>query len=262
MKVEDTLLESAIKLLQHKPYNEITFADIADESGKHWTTVKRYFGSKENMRSLLYQKQLEKEDVILDTRTKILDSGSQLFAKDGYEGTSLDQIAAEAGLSKGAVYWHFSNKSELYLAICDRSLKRLMTNIDEKFTAVFTSEDKFEAIKELIISELKTCEKYRGELPRLFLQFVSTTKEEAIQKKLSESFTALFSQTTNVLRRFQQAKIISQKLDCEQLAVSLHATINGLVLMWLVNPAGVSFERISSTVAEMLLHGIDIDENE
>lgn len=256
MNSGDRILHAAINLLQFNSYDEITFADISKETGDHWTTVRRYFGSKDKMRSILYKEQMSKEYAIPDTKTKILDAGSHMFAKNGYEGTSLDQIASNAGLSKGAVYWHFSNKSDVYLAICDRSLKQLVNNIGEKFNTAFASANQLDAIKSLVESELKSCEDHAGELPRLFLQFVSTNSEKAVQEKLSDSFANLFLETSNVLKQLQQKKLINQQLDCEALAVSLHALINGIVLMWLINPSGVLFDRVSSAVAELLWHGI------
>jgi AcrR family transcriptional regulator len=54
------------------------------------------------------------------TRTLLLDAAERVFARRGYRGASLDEIAAEAGFSKGAVYSNFSSKEELFLALIDR----------------------------------------------------------------------------------------------------------------------------------------------
>ncbi len=256
MKSNDRILQAAISLLRYKSYNDITFADISRETGDHWTTVRRYFGDKDKMRAFLYKEQIAEDHTIPDTKTRILNAGSQLFAKNGFEGASLDQIASHAGLSKGAVYWHFSNKSDLYLAICERSLKQLIHNIGEKFHIVFTSANPPEAIKSLVESELKSCRDNAGELPRLFLQFVSTSREKAVQTALSRSFAELFSETAYVLKQLQLKGLIHSRLNCEPLAVSLHALINGLVLMWLIHPSGVSLEQVSQAVAELLWRGI------
>jgi TetR/AcrR family transcriptional repressor of uid operon len=54
------------------------------------------------------------------SRDAILDAALRCFAKHGYHETSIDDIAARARLSKGAVYWHFAGKRELFLALIDR----------------------------------------------------------------------------------------------------------------------------------------------
>ena len=54
------------------------------------------------------------------SRGEILDAALACFAARGYHETSVDEIAARAGLSKGAIYWHFAGKRELFLALVDR----------------------------------------------------------------------------------------------------------------------------------------------
>ena len=49
----------------------------------------------------------------LATRKKILESAQRLFTRRGYERTSLSDIAKYAGVTRGAIYWHFENKEEL-----------------------------------------------------------------------------------------------------------------------------------------------------
>lgn len=51
------------------------------------------------------------------TRRALLDSATALFARRGYEATSLDHVAADARVTKGAVYHHFANKQTLFMAV-------------------------------------------------------------------------------------------------------------------------------------------------
>lgn len=53
------------------------------------------------------------------TRERLVETAYQLFMSDGYNATSLDKVAAEAGFSKGAVYSNFATKHELGLAVID-----------------------------------------------------------------------------------------------------------------------------------------------
>ena len=52
-----------------------------------------------------------------ETRGELIDAAAKVFARRGFHGASLDQIAAEAGYSTGAIYWHFSGKDDLFLAV-------------------------------------------------------------------------------------------------------------------------------------------------
>lgn len=48
-----------------------------------------------------------------DTVTRILNQAKRLFLERGYHGTSIDDITEAAGLTKGALYWHFESKEDL-----------------------------------------------------------------------------------------------------------------------------------------------------
>ncbi|ASY71151.1 TetR family transcriptional regulator [Sinorhizobium fredii] len=52
-----------------------------------------------------------------ETRRKILSAAERVFYKKGVSGTTLDEIASEAGVTRGAIYWHFANKTDLFLAL-------------------------------------------------------------------------------------------------------------------------------------------------
>ncbi len=56
----------------------------------------------------------------LETRNLILDTAERVFNTKGVSSTSLDNIACAAGVTRGAIYWHFKNKSDLFNAMFDR----------------------------------------------------------------------------------------------------------------------------------------------
>jgi AcrR family transcriptional regulator len=58
-------------------------------------------------------------------RQQLLDIGRRLFAERGFEGTSIEEIAAQAGVSKPVVYEHFGGKEGLYAVVVDREVERL-----------------------------------------------------------------------------------------------------------------------------------------
>ena len=59
----------------------------------------------------------EQRDV---TRTRLLDAAEKVFVDRGFHAASVDDVAEEAGYSKGAVYSNFENKDELFLAVLER----------------------------------------------------------------------------------------------------------------------------------------------
>jgi AcrR family transcriptional regulator len=59
-------------------------------------------------------RQEERKD---ETRAELIQAAAGVFARRGFHGASLEQIAEEAGFSTGAIYWHFSGKDDLFLAV-------------------------------------------------------------------------------------------------------------------------------------------------
>ncbi|MBO0801820.1 MAG: TetR/AcrR family transcriptional regulator [Nocardiopsaceae bacterium] len=79
-----------------------------------------------------------------ERRQQLLDIGRHLFAERGFEGTSIEEVAAQAGVSKPVVYEHFGGKEGLYAVVVDREVERLLTTA----TALLEGEHskpKFEA---------------------------------------------------------------------------------------------------------------------
>ncbi|HLH13702.1 MAG TPA: helix-turn-helix domain-containing protein [Solirubrobacteraceae bacterium] len=57
-----------------------------------------------------------------DARAELLAAAAEVFAERGYRAAGVDEIAARAGYSKGALYWHFRSKDELFFALMDASV--------------------------------------------------------------------------------------------------------------------------------------------
>jgi TetR/AcrR family transcriptional regulator, transcriptional repressor of aconitase len=70
------------------------------------------------------KQRLTRQESRLETKTRLLDSAAQLFARGGYEGASVDLIAESAGYSKGAFYSNFESKEAIFLELLDAHKRR------------------------------------------------------------------------------------------------------------------------------------------
>jgi AcrR family transcriptional regulator len=66
------------------------------------------------------------------TREQIVAAAAQLLAEQGYMSTSLDQVAAQAGLTRGAIYYHFESKEALYWEVVGPALGRAQQRLRER----------------------------------------------------------------------------------------------------------------------------------
>src|ERR1700683_5291089 len=89
----------------------------------------------------LQRKRLTREESRARTRELVLESASAIFRRDGFHQASIDEIAEEAGFSRGAVYSSFANKDELFLALHDREAQRRVQLIAERLLEDGTLQD-------------------------------------------------------------------------------------------------------------------------
>ena len=78
------------------------------------------------------------------TIAALVDAARELFARDGYDATSLDAVAARAKVTKGAVYHHFEGKRQLFEAVFTREVERMGTPLAAAYTR---KKDPWEAFK-------------------------------------------------------------------------------------------------------------------
>lgn len=73
----------------------------------------------------------------LETRAKILESALDIFSEKSFSNTSLTEIAANVGLTKGALYWHFRNKNDLLLQL----MEEICNHAGEEVKKLFNTPD-------------------------------------------------------------------------------------------------------------------------
>src|SRR5262245_8744157 len=89
------------------------------------------------------------------TTTALLAAARELFAEDGYAATSLDAVVAKAGVTKGALYHHFSGKRELFAAVFAREQTRLSEAI---IPAYQSKKDPWEAFEAASAAFIEACQ--------------------------------------------------------------------------------------------------------
>jgi len=87
---------------------------------------------------------LSREERKARTRAQLLEAAGELFRRQGFAATSLEQVAQEAGLTKGAVYAHFTSKVELFLSFVEATDQR--ANLEVFNDPSLTYEERFRAV--------------------------------------------------------------------------------------------------------------------
>ena len=178
--------------------------------------------------------------IIIDSKDKILDVALQLFIRNGYRGTSLNQIAEEAGLTKGGVYHYFSSKDDLHY----QAVRRFFD-----FNQPEWIEDSNLEIKKLIWQGFESIEERKGWIKKLvgldsndailyFYMFLydATRRYPELQEFIDKHDNARRETLTAAFEEAQEKKEIRQDIDPEVIAFELDALLQQLEYMSFVNP--------------------------
>src|SRR5260370_31234429 len=82
-----------------------------------------------------------------ETQARLLDAAEEIFVRDGFEGAQLDEIAATAGRSKGAVYTHFKSKEDLFLALFEHRTRSYVERLSESLHKCTNRSQSLEAFR-------------------------------------------------------------------------------------------------------------------
>jgi AcrR family transcriptional regulator len=202
------------------------------------------------------QARLTREEKKAQTRERLLDAAQTVFARRGFLAASLDEIAEEAGLTKGAVYSNFDSKEDLFQAVLDdRYNDRTMRIADlVDSTASFDAQaaegarmllDYFdeERIMTLLTFEFEI---YAIRNPEF------APKSRAHSRELRQAVSELISQHTKDWGRLS--------LSPEELAIAYIALSNGVAMLKLADPDGVPDDLLGKLYA-LLARPVDAPES-
>jgi AcrR family transcriptional regulator len=179
------------------------------------------------------------------TRDQLLDAASTLFARDGIQATSLEQIAAEAGFTRGAVYSNFADKDALVVALLDRRVGESTAEI----AALYEQDPEPDAFYRALYA--RTQRRSAAEQERvLFVEFwLYALRNPGIRAMLAERFRARRDATAHVIRRQFADLGIPVPRDAELMAAVVLALDEGLALHGQVDPEahpdGLLFDALS-----------------
>lgn len=103
------------------------------------------------------------------TRERILDAAMGLFSAKGFHDTKLDEIVAQASVSKGSIYFHFPNKEKLFIALVDQFADLIERRAKE---AIARETDSIRRVQAALEAVLETFSKYRRPAKLLLVQAV------------------------------------------------------------------------------------------
>jgi AcrR family transcriptional regulator len=177
---------------------------------------------------------LSREEKKAMTRQRLLDAAAVVFARKGFAGASLDDVAEEAGLTKGAVYSNFGSKDDLIQALLEERLNRPYDQIADR---VDRSGSQAEQARQANAMVMSTFERERDThlLGIEFMAHLARNPHLTRRGSYRERVTAVAAD----MQAYADAENRTLPLPAYDLAVGLFALGQGIILERLVNPDDV-----------------------
>lgn len=187
------------------------------------------------------------------TREALLDAAEEVFFEKGVARTSLEQIARHAGLTRGAVYWHFKNKGDLFMALVERvrmpfqSLMEAVSKADESISPM-------EAIRLACHAGLVRLEQPSHQRILSILlhrcEFFSDINPLAMQDEIGEE---CYGEMLAVFTEAEQQQQLREDLTPEVATRLMQSVLGGLFHDWLRNPEAFSIGQRGGELIDTLM---------
>jgi TetR/AcrR family acrAB operon transcriptional repressor len=191
-----------------------------------------------------------------ETRNRILDAAEQVFQRQGVSRTSLADIAAEAGVTRGAIYWHFKNKADLY----DAMIKRVLDPEEARCNAgMVTVSDPLGFIRGLAVDFLQRVPKdsrYQRVFEIAWHKCEYVGEMAVIRDSHLECGRRFIALLEDAMRRAREMGQLPGGVCPREAAVGIVALLDGLIVNWTLEPALFPLAEYAPGVVDTYLAGL------
>ena len=191
------------------------------------------------------------ENIKIDKKNQILDAALQIFVKKGYSETRMDDIVKASGMSKGAIYHHYSSKKELFLELIDFWEAYCFPNIlDKKYINKSASGKLREIVKDIIFTFKDKKYVFLAELEIWSL----SNHDESVRNKTKLLYMNLLKLFSDIIKdgiESSEFKNINVKIA----ALSIMTSIQGVIWFSIFETSDLSAEEYLTEVMEFIIIG-------
>ena len=259
---KERLIDAAQVLTATRPFDEITVDEISKAAGLSRPTFYYHFADgKEELRTELVQRGCLKDTATHDTRRAIVEAAIRAFARSGVSATTVEDIASEAGVTRGTLCWHFHSKDDLLEALVKYGspyaiLRSAIEQIDRDLQQGVLTDD--EIIFRRYAGAFYDAFTRQGDIARLAVLVIHTHPEIAriIAKRIVEGRKVI----TQYVKKRQDEGYFRKDIDpaffVQVMAMSFIMRAVGQGLYDFLPFAHLSREEVIDQIVSLLLHGI------
>ncbi|HZG20358.1 MAG TPA: TetR/AcrR family transcriptional regulator [Herbaspirillum sp.] len=181
-------------------------------------------------------------------RETIIEQAAALFARNGFVGTSMNEVALACGLSKASLYHYFTDKHQLLMTICESHIDRLCSLVDDVAQQELAPEPRLRLLVQRFVEEYRDAQNEHRVLTE-DVRFLEADDQKRIlggERKVVQAVADAMCAVRPELDRSRMAK---------PLAMLLFGMINWM-FMWLKPDGELTHERMAVVVSDLLFGGI------
>lgn len=190
-----------------------------------------------------------------ETGRQILQAAETLFLDKGYDNVSLEEIAAQSGVTRGAIHWHFKNKQGLLLALRSKAQEPFRNFADELAQGRGSASiDRLFDIIQDTFSHFEEDPRQRGlVLVMMRLDIALTERDEAGQDTFPEEMHELF---LRIFTAVESGPGLVDPWTPEKAASMVSAIMGGLITEWALRRGKFALQRDGGLLIRTMLSGI------
>jgi AcrR family transcriptional regulator len=167
------------------------------------------------------------------TRSALLSSAAKLICRKGINEASIDDVAADAGFTKGAFYANFKNKEEMFLVMLDQAYAEELERLEANLPGEGDRAEEVRASAEDFLSFVRS----DPEWPRLYFEFVVyAARNPEFREELATRNRAMRERIAEVIRNWSADLSADSPFPYEDIATMLFCMADGFLIQQLVEP--------------------------
>lgn len=193
----------------------------------------------------------------LKTREYLMLSALDTFYQKGVSRSSLNEIAHNAGVTRGALYWHFKNKEDLFDALFQHIFsdinRELEQDIQNGSVDIWAS---FRTALLNVFDRIENNEMHRKFCNILHLKCEHTEQNQAIVSLMKSYQDMWRTQLSDTLNACLKQKSLPENLNIELTVIYLKSVIAGLIDQWLFSPDSIKINDIAPAIIDISLSNL------
>lgn len=190
------------------------------------------------------------------TRQSILDAALEVFHRSGVTRTSLAEIAEEAGVTRGAVYWHFKDKVELYFTLYDSLTERFKVRPEDYAERTYSSLADFKEDLCRFFETFANDRQFHQFIQIMYSRMEYIEEMKPIIENEKKKQSAMISAYEQTLLGLMQKGEIAGSTNCRSFAIILYAFIDGILDSWGIDESMFPDVEAVHVLLEELFHSL------